>query len=816
MDESVSQVRIEQEMRSSFLDYAMSVIVSRALPDARDGLKPVHRRILYAMYQLKNFHERSYLKSARIVGDVIGRFHPHGDSPVYESLVRMAQNFSLRYPIVEGQGNFGSIDGDPPAAMRYTECRMQSITSLLLADIERETVNFVPNYDSKEHEPTVLPTKLPQLLINGTSGIAVGMATNIPPHNLTEIIDGLYAVIDNPAISTQELMEHVRAPDFPTRGIIYGAEGLINAYHTGRGSIVVRGRAEIEEIKNKSQIIITEIPFQVNKAKLIEKIADLVREKKLDSISDLRDESAKDEIRVVVELKKGELPDVVLNNLYKMTPLQSSFGVNMVALVGGVPQQLSLKQMLLEFYRHRQEVVTRRTLYLLRRAKEKSHILEGLKIATENIDAVVETIKKAKDYQDAHGSLLRKFSLSETQAKSILEMRLARLTGLEREKIVSDYEETQLKIKDYEEILAHPKRLVQIIKDELQEIHARFGDERRTEIRAAASEITVESLVADEEVILTVTLGGYVKRTPLVQVQAQKRGGKGKRGMLIKEEDVVKDVFRTTNHCYLLCFSDVGRVYCLRVYSTPEGNLRSKGRHFVNLVGLRQGEKIISVLPVRSFANDDYVLSCTVKGIVKKTRLASYKKVRANGIIGLKLAEGDMLVKCSLIKEGEHVLIASKFGKSIRFEQQRVSVTHRNTQGVIGMRLGAGDCVIGMEVVSGEGTVFSICENGYGKRTPLREYRLQDRAGSGVFTIKVTERNGFVVGLALMEDSDDMMIITSSGAITRFKISDVGVIGRVTQGVRIMNVEKGERVVGFTRVPRVPNGDEVIDEVIVE
>lgn len=808
MDESIYPVRIEQEMRSSFLDYAMSVIVARALPDVRDGLKPVHRRILYAMYQLKNFHERPYLKSARVVGDVIGRFHPHGDSPVYESLVRMAQDFSLRYPIVEGQGNFGSIDGDPPAAMRYTECRMQSITALLLEDIERETVDFVPNYDGKEQEPVVLPARLPQLLINGTSGIAVGMATNIPPHNITEIINGLYAVIEDPCISTRDLMQHVQAPDFPTRGILYRSDGLYKAYETGKGSITVRGRAEVEELKQRSQIVISEIPFQVNKAKLLEKIADLVRDKKIDSIADLRDESAKDEMRVVIELKRGELPDVVLNNLYKMTPLQSSFGVNMVALVDGVPQQLGLRQMLLEFYRHRQEVVTRRTLHLLRKAREKLHLLEGLKIATENIDAVVELVKKARDFQAAQKGLMTRFKLSLLQSKAILDMRLARLTGLERDKILAEYEETQTKIKDYEEILAQPQRLIQIIKDELEAVREKFGDERRTEVQTSASEITIESLVADEEVVLTVTMGGYVKRTPLVQVQAQRRGGKGKRGMLIKEEDVVKELFRTTNHCYLLCFSNAGRVYSLRVYDLPEGNLRSKGRHFANLIGLRAGESVVSVLPVQEFKDNAYIVSCTERGIVKKTKMSSYSRVRANGIIGLKLAPNDALVRCARVEEGEHILIASRMGKSIRFDQSKISVTHRNTQGVIGMRLSAGDHVIGMEIVRGssEGTIFSICENGFGKRTPLDEYRIQDRAGSGIFTIKVTKRNGFVVGVALMDDSDDMMIITSSGVITRFKVSDVSIIGRVTQGVRIMNVEEGEKIVGFSRVP-VVNGD---------
>ena len=804
------QSSIEQEMRSSFLDYAMSVIVSRALPDVRDGLKPVHRRILYAMYQLKNFYNRPYLKSARIVGDVIGRFHPHGDSAVYDALVRMAQEFSLRYPIVDGQGNFGSIDGDPPAAMRYTECRMQSVTEFLLSDIERETVEFVPNYDSKEQEPQVLPARLPQLLVNGTSGIAVGMATNMPPHNLGEVIDGLSALIDNPAITTLELMKHIKAPDFPTRGIIHGVEGVRAAYDTGRGTVMVRGRAEIEEVKNKSQIIITEIPFQVNKARMIERMADLVRDKKLNGIADLRDESAKEDVRIVVELKKGEIPNVILNKLYKMTPLQSSFGINMVALVGGVPQLLNLKRLLHEFYLHRQEVVVRRTAYLLRKAREKCHLLEGLKIATENIDAVVKVIKAAKDSAAAQVQLGKKFKLSEVQAKAILDMRLARLTGLERERIIAEYEETKKHIADYESILDDPQRVVQIIRDELAEIREKYGDERRTEvIREKADELTMESLVADEEVVLTITFGGYAKRTPLAQVRAQRRGGKGKSGILTKEEDVVKDLFQTTNHCHLLCFSNEGRVYNLRVFSMPEGNLRAKGKHFANMIGLKKDEKIVSVLPVRKFTEDTYVISCTTKGMVKKTLLTAYANVRATGIIGLKLDKGDSLIKCALIREGDQVLIASRQGKAIRFDQSGVRPMMRASRGVTGMRFGEeDDYAIGMEVISGKGTVFSVCENGYGKRTSLSEYRQQTRGGKGIFTIKVTKRNGPVVGLTLVEESDDLMIITSSGKITRFNVSEVGVIGRVTQGVRIMNIDNGEKVAGFTRVDKV-EGEEV-------
>ena len=804
---------IEQEMRSSFLDYAMSVIVARALPDVRDGLKPVHRRILYAMYQLKNFYNRPYLKSARIVGDVIGRFHPHGDSAVYDALVRMAQEFSLRYPIVDGQGNFGSIDGDPPAAMRYTECRMQSVTELLLSDIERETVEFAPNYDSKEQEPQVLPARLPQLLINGTSGIAVGMATNMPPHNLGEVIDALSALIDNPDITTVELMQHIKAPDFPTRGIIHGVEGVCKAYSTGRGTVLVRGRAEIEEVKNKSQIIITEIPFQVNKARMIERIADLVREKKIDGIADLRDESAKEEIRVVIELKRGEIPDVVLNKLYKMTSLQSSFGINMVALVGGVPQLLNLKWLLREFYLHRQEVVVRRTAYLLRKAREKCHLLEGLKIATENIDAVVKVIRAAADSAAAQVQLCKKFKLSEIQAKAILDMRLARLTGLERERIIADYEETLRQIEDYQGILDDPPRVVQIIRDELAEIREKYSDERRTEvIRERADELTMESLVADEEVVLTITFGGYAKRTPLAQVRAQRRGGKGKSGILTKEEDLVKDLFQTTNHCHLLCFSNEGRVYNLRVFSMPEGNLRARGKHFANMIGLKKDEKIVSVLPVRKFTEDSYVISCTEKGMVKKTLLTAYANVRSTGIIGLKLDKGDTLIKCALIKEGDQVLIASRQGKAIRFDQKDVRPMMRASRGVTGMRFGEkddkGDYAIGMEVIGGEGTVFSVCENGYGKRTSLSEYREQSRGGKGIFTIKVTERNGPVVGVTLVEESDDLMIITSAGKITRFNVSEVGVIGRVTQGVRIMNIDNGEKVAGFTRADKV-EGEEV-------
>ena len=808
---NVQLIKIEDEMRNSFLDYSMSVIVSRALPDARDGLKPVHRRILYSMYQLKNFHNRPYLKSARIVGDVIGRFHPHGDNAVYDALVRLAQNFNLRYPLVDGQGNFGSIDGDSAAAMRYTESRLEKISDLLLADLEKETVNFSPNYDGKELEPDVLPSRLPQLLINGCDGIAVGMATKIPPHNVNEVANALLALIENPDINIEGLMQHVKGPDFPTAGYIYGVAGIRQAYMTGHGSITMRSKAEVVEKKNNREaIIISEIPYQVNKAKLIEKIADLVRNKKIEGISDIRDESAKEDIRVVIDLKRGENGEVILNNLYKLTPMQTTFGVNCVALVNGVPNVLGLKSLLEIFYKHRREVVIRRTAFDLRKAEERGHILEGLKIAVENIDRIVALIRAAKDTPQAHEQLRSEFSLSDIQAKAILDMRLAKLTGLERDKIIAEYNEIMELIKDLKDILNTPQRITDIIVTEIKDLIENFGDERRTQIIAsAADEFTMESLVSDDEVAVTVSHSGYVKRTPLNQIRAQKRGGKGKSGMLTREEDVVKDLFISTNHQSLLCFSNLGRVHDIKVYQLPELPLRSKGKHFASMVKLNEGEKIVSVMPVREFKEGEFIVSVTANGFVKKTDIMAYSNVRASGIVALKLDDDDELVSCAITNGKQEILIGTKQGKAIRFNEEEIRPMGRASRGVTGIRFGEDDDrVIGMVIIDGDSTIMSVCENGYGKRTPLEEYRSQSRGGKGIYTIKVSERNGPVVGMAQVNENDDLMIMTDIGKVVRFSVEEVGVIGRLTQGVRLMTVEANEKVISLCKVATL-EGEEV-------
>lgn len=816
MEQSIKPINIESEMRSSFLDYSMSVIVSRALPDVRDGLKPVHRRIMYAMYNLKNFHNRPFLKSARIVGEVIGRYHPHGDSAVYEALVRMAQEFSMRYPLVDGQGNFGSIDGDPAAAMRYTESRLHELAGMLLTDIEKETVDFAPNYDNKEVEPTVLPTKLPQLLVNGSSGIAVGMATNMPPHNLSEVVDALNALIENPEISVRELMEYIKGPDFPTAGQIYGISGIVDAYTKGRGSVVVRARAEIEPMPKsagRERIIITEIPYQVNKWKLIEKIADLVRSKRLEGISEIRDESAKEEIRVVIELKKGEIGQVVLNNLYKLTPLQSSFGVNSVALVNGTPQILPLKTILSEFYDHRRKVVLRRTAFELRKAEDRAHILEGLKIAVDNLDAVVELIRASKDSSEAHYKLVANFSLSDLQAKAILDMRLARLTGLELQKIIEEYNEVMALIKDLRDILDTPQRVTDIILEDLKELKEKFGDVRKTEIIASeADALSMEQLVADEEVAVVVTHSGYVKRTALAQINAQKRGGKGKSGIITKDEDVVKDLFISSNHQSLLCFSNRGKVYQLKVYEIPEAPLRARGKHFANLVKLEDNESIVSVLSVKEFKEDHFVVSVSKRGLVKKTDLMAYSNVRSTGIIGLKLDEDDDLVNCCITSGQDDVLIATRLGKAIRFVESEIRPTGRASRGVTGIRFSEdADFVIGMEIVMGESAILSVCENGFGKRTPLKEYRRQTRGGKGIYTIKVTERNGPVIGICQVNEEDHLMVMTSKNKLMRFTVKEVGVVGRLTQGVKLMNVEKDESVIAVSKAPEVQSEEDEVE-----
>ncbi len=808
---NVQLIQIEDELKASFLDYSMSVIVSRALPDVRDGMKPVHRRILFAMHQMRNYYNRPYLKSARIVGDVIGRFHPHGDSAVYFALVRMAQDFSMRYPLVDGQGNFGSIDGDMPAAMRYTEVRLEKLSEQLLADIEMDTVDFGPNYDNKEEEPLVLPTRFPALIVNGASGIAVGMATNIPPHNLGEVLDGILALIDDPDVSVEELMSYVRGPDFPTAGLIYGRSGIQQAYLTGRGSINMRARAHVEDTSNgRQRIIVTELPYQVNKANLIEKIADLVNEKKIEGISDLRDESAQEEIRIVIELKKGEMGEVLLNNLFKLTPMQTSFGVNTVALVNGIPKILNLKEVLEQFYYHRKEVVIRRTAFELRKAEERAHILLGLKTAVENLDEVVRIIRAAADSDAAQEELIAKFELSEIQAKAILDMRLARLTGLERDKIVKEYAELMKVIEDLKDILATPSRIVAIIKAEIQELRDTFSDQRKTEIVASeADDFSMESLVADEEVAVAITHAGYVKRTPIADIQAQKRGGKGRSGMKTKTDDVVRDLFTASNHQSLLCFTDQGRVYELKVYRLPEVPLSGRGAHFANLIKLTPDEKVVSVLPVRDFVEGKFILSVTAQGYVKKTDLMAYSNLRQTGIIGLKLEDGDRLIDCKITSGEEDILIATKLGKAIRFDEKETRPMGRSARGVTGIKFGEpNDEVIGVAVLNPTDSILSVCENGYGKRSPIDEYRKQTRAGKGIYTIKVTERNGPVVGILQVAEDDHLMVMTSGGKVMRFTVAEVGVIGRLTQGVRLMNVEPGEKIISLARIQRL-EGEEI-------
>lgn len=809
---TVQPVKIEDEMRTSFLDYSMSVIVSRALPDVRDGLKPVHRRILYTMHELKNYHHRPYLKSARIVGEVMGRFHPHGDSSIYEALVRLAQDFAMRYPLVDGQGNFGSIDGDSAAAMRYTESRLAQVAELLLSDIDKETVDFGPNYDNKEEEPLVLPTKFPQLLVNGASGIAVGMATNIPPHNLTEIVDALLYIVENPECRIDDLMKIVKGPDFPTKGQIMGLAGIREAFMTGRGSVIMRAKASIEEIPKsagRERIIVHEIPYQVNKARLIERIADLVREKKIEGITDLRDESAENDIRIVIEVKKGELAEILLNNLYKMTPMQTSFGVNTVCLVNGSPRLLDLKQMLEQFYLHRREVIVRKTVFELRQAEERGHILLGLKVAVENIDDIVKTIRNSADAAVAHDSLIEKFSLSDIQAKAILEMRLSKLTGLERDKIIAEYNEVLLLIADLQDILAKSERVTSMIVQDFNELREKFGDARKTEIIADASdEFTMESLVADEEVAVSVTHAGYIKRTPIQEIRAQKRGGKGKSGMLTKEEDIVKSLFITSNHQSLVCFTNLGRVYDIKVYQVPEAPLRSKGKHFANIVKLEENEKVVSVLPVKEFVDGKFIMSVTAQGYVKKTELMAYENIRASGIIGLKLENNDTLVSCAVTTGKNDIIIATKQGKAIRFNEEETRPMGRSARGVTGVRFGEeDDAVIGMEAIEGESSILTVCENGFGKRSPLDEYRQQTRGGKGIYTIKVSERNGLVIGILQVSDQDDLMIMTSGGKIVRFNVTELGVISRHTQGVRLINVDEGEKVISICKVVKFEGED---------
>lgn len=797
-----TQVNIESEMRKSYMDYAMSVIVGRALPDARDGLKPVHRRILYAMEDMGLQQNKAYKKSARVVGDVIGKYHPHGDTAVYDTIVRMAQDFSLRNPLVDGQGNFGSMDGDSPAAMRYTEVRMTKIASELLADLDKDTVDFVPNYDETMQEPAVLPAKAPNLLLNGSSGIAVGMATNIPPHHLGELVDGLIAIIDDPQISIDTLIKIIPGPDFPTGGFINGRDGIISAYKTGRGIIKIRARAFIEK-KGKSEresIIISEMPYQVNKARLIEKIAELVQQKKIEGISDIRDESDREGVRVVIDLKKDEVSRVVLNNLYKMTQMQVTFGCIFLSIVQGQPQILNLKQLLEHFIEFRKEVITRRTLFELNRAKKRAHILEGLKIALDNLDAVIALIRKSGSPSDAKAQLIERFELSDAQAQAILEMRLQRLTALERDKILEEYTQLLKEIERLTGILANEKLVMDIIVQELRELKEKYSDVRRTEIVAAAEDISIEDTIADEDMVITISSSGYIKRTPVSTFRTQVRGGKGKTGMTTKEEDFVEDLFIASTHAYILIFTDKGKVYWLKTYAVPQAGPAARGKATVNLINVAAGENISAVLPVKSFEGTQFVVMATKNGIIKKTELEAYSRPRASGIAAITIDPDDALIGVEITDGDKDVFLGTRRGMAIRFNEKNVRPMGRTSRGVRGIALTKGDEVVGMEVLRGDSTLLSITEHGYGKRSNAAEYRRQTRGGKGIITIKADERNGNVIGIKQVVEEDNLMIITSSGKIIRIGVQNISVIGRNTKGVRLINVDKDERVMGVTRL----------------
>ncbi|MDC1152462.1 DNA gyrase subunit A [Nitrospinaceae bacterium] len=803
MPETIEPINVDDEMKSAYLDYAMSVIIGRALPDIRDGLKPVHRRVLFAMHETGNIFNKPYKKSARIVGDVIGKYHPHGDQAVYDTIVRLAQEFSQRNPLVDGQGNFGSIDGDSAAAMRYTEIRMQEITGELLRDLDKETVQFVPNYDESTKEPSVLPASFPQLLVNGSSGIAVGMATNIPPHNLAEIVDAAIHIIDEPECSIDDLLQIVKGPDFPTRGIIQGRNGIISAYKTGRGIIRVRGRAELETMEkgDRERIVINEIPFQVNKARLVEKIAELVRDKKLEGISDLRDESDREGVRVVIELKKGTMGQVVLNILYKNTQLQDTFGVILLALVNQQPKVLNLKEYLRYFVLFRKEVVTLRTEYDLKKAREKEHILEGLKIALDNLDAVVKLIRDAEDPVSARGDLVSTFALSEVQAKAILEMRLQRLTGLERQKIVDELEGIRKKIEEYLYILANEEVKLKIIKDELIEIKNKYSDERRTEIAETdEGDLVLEDLIADEDTVVVYTRSGYIKRHSVDNYRAQRRGGKGIRGMDLKEEDVVEKLFIASTLSHLLVFTSIGKVHWLRVFSIPEVSRIAKGKSIANLLNLQLGESIASILSVREFEEDKFVMVATERGIVKKTSLMSYSKPRQGGVIGLTIDDGDRLIGAELCDGESDILLATEKGFSIRFSEKEARPIGRTGRGVKGIRLKTDDRVVGAEIVHPGNMLLTVTSNGYGKRTQLEEYPVQGRGGLGVMTIRCNEKIGAVVGVQQVTENDQLLVITSDGNIVRMKVNEISVIGRNTQGVRLVGTGESNQVVSVEKL----------------
>ncbi|HQM46097.1 MAG TPA: DNA gyrase subunit A [Smithellaceae bacterium] len=794
-------VNIEDQMKQAYMDYAMSVIIGRALPDVRDGLKPVHRRILYSMYEMGYRHNKAYKKSARIVGDIMGKYHPHGDAAIYDTLVRMAQEFSLRYTLVDGQGNFGSIDGDPPAAMRYTESRLARISDEVLADLEKNTIDFVPNYDESLQEPSVLATRLPLLLLNGSSGIAVGMATNIPPHNLTEIINGTIALIQNPKMIVEELMKYIPGPDFPTAGFINGREGILSAYKTGRGIIRLRARALIEKNarNDKETIVITELPYQVNKASLIEKISELVRDKKISGISDLRDESDREGIRVVIELKRDESSTIILNQLYKFTQMESSFGIIMLAIAEGRPQVFNLKEIIEKFIAFRQEVVVRRTQFDLDRAKERAHILEGYIIALNNIDEMIRIIKAAKNPNEASVSLRAEFHLSEIQAKAILEMRLQRLTGLEREKIDAEYTEVTELIAKLSGILADPRKVLQVIIDELTEIKEKYGDERRTEIVASTEDINIEDMIVEEDMVVTVSHSGYIKRNAVSLYKSQRRGGKGKMGMGTKEEDFVEKIFVASTHNYLLVFTNLGKVYWLKVYQIPQAGRAAKGKAIVNLVNLAPGEKVSATLPVREFVSDKFVVMVTLKGIIKKTDLTAYSNPRTGGIIAISIDDDDELVDVQLTSGDQDIFLATKLGMAIRFREDDVRDMGRTARGVRGINLDEGDDVIGVDIPAQNTFMLTVSENGYGKCTPIDEYRVQSRGGKGTINLKTVPKVGNVSGVLQVQGDEHLMLISSTGNVIRLKVKDIPIYQRVTQGVKLIDLEPEEKLVGVAR-----------------
>ncbi len=837
-------VSLEEEMQQSYLDYAMSVIVGRALPDVRDGLKPVHRRVLHAMRELGNDHNKPYKKSARVVGDVIGKYHPHGDSAVYDTIVRMAQPFSMRYMLVDGQGNFGSVDGDGAAAMRYTEVRMTKIAHELLADIEKETVDWVENYDGSEREPSVMPTRVPNLLVNGSAGIAVGMATNIPPHNLNEVISACLALIENPQIDVPGLMEHVPGPDFPTGGIINGAQGIFSAYKTGRGRVYIRAKVDVEEMKNgRERIVVTELPYQVNKARLIEKIAELVRDKRIEGIAadGLRDESDKDGMRIVIELKRSESADVLLNNLYKQTPMQSVFGINMVALHQGQPKLLNLKQVLEAFLAHRREVVTRRTIFDLRKARDRAHVLEGQTVALANIDEVIALIKASATPAEANTGLVErawepgevtgmleragdtdtrpdgladgsglqdgKYRLSAVQAQAILDLRLHRLTGLEQEKIINEYKDILEKIKEYSDILANPDLLLEVIREELVAVRDGFGDARRTEIVQDHSDLTVEDLIPQEEVVVTLSHGGYAKAQPIDVYQAQRRGGRGRSATKVKDEDFIDNLFVANTHDTILCFSSRGKMYWLKVYQVPQASRGSRGKPIVNLLPLDEGERINAVLPIRDYADGHFVFMATSGGTVKKTPLSQFSRPRASGIIAIDLRGDDKLVDVAITDGNAEILLVASHGKGIRFRESDVRPMGRGAAGVRGIKLPEGHEVIGLTIVE-DGLILTATENGYGKRTPVEDFPVQGRGGQGVIAIQTTERNGDTVGAIRVTDDDEIMLISSNGTLVRTGVDDISVMGRNTQGVRLIRVGEGQRLVGLARIEAIEDGDE--------